>query len=258
MNALDQLLAFVIFITIFVINALASRRRGAPTLRPLAAIAAIPRIVNNSIETSQAIHASSGNAAIGTDSTLLALVGQEFIYYLTREVTLGDVPPIVTVADAATVPLAISTVRRAYFADGYDDRYSASAVRWYPAGQRMLAFAAALMTLNNDDHVSANVLVGRFGAEIGLILDASTRSARPSIAVSDRLDGQAIAYGLATYPLIGEEAFAISAYLSEDPAVVRRVQAMDVTRSVFVAVLLILLVVLPFREPLLAILGIGD
>ena len=62
---------------------------------------------------------------------------------------------------------------------------------------------------------SGHVLVGSYGAELALILMGTSRRRVPTIAASDQLDGQAIAYVMSDAPLIGEEVFVSNAYLGE-------------------------------------------
>lgn len=228
-----QAIALLIILVTFVINALV-RLRSRPALRPISAFDALPRMTGESIEASRPLHVSLGSATIGDDSTILAMVGKEFIYYLAREVAIGDAPPIFTVGNTAALPMALSTLRRAY---AYEERlevYQPVSARWYPSDQKQLAFAAALMTMQADDEVSGNALVGRYGAELALILDASNRYDRPSVAVSDDITGQAIAYALAQEALIGEEIFSAPAYLSDDANEFRRVVATDVLRYILI------------------------
>lgn len=240
-----QAIALMIILVTFVINALV-RRRERPPLRPISAFDALPKMTGESIEASRPLHVSLGAATIGDESTILAMVGKEFIYYLTREVAIGDAPPIFTVASPAAVPLALSTLRRAYAKEDRLNVYSPINTRWYPSDQKRLAFAAAIMAMQADDEVSGNALVGRYGAELALILDASNRYDRPSIAVSDNLTGQAVAFALAQEALIGEEIFAAPAYLSKDFSEIQRVMTTDVLRYALIAAIVALAIVLPF------------
>jgi hypothetical protein len=89
------------------------------------------------------------------------------------------------------------------------------------------------------DHMSANVLTGSYGPELALLLDTAKRHNIPSIAVSDQLEGQAVAYALADHRLIGEEAFVASSYLSDEPGAARKVLAIDVLRLLLIVALLV-------------------
>ena len=254
MEATTQLIALILIVLVFFLNAL-TRRRDRAQMRRIEAFAVVPQVTGESIEANRPLHVSLGSATIGGDTTLLALVGKEFIYYLTREVVIGDASPIFTVSDTAALPLAMDTLRRAYNAEGRSDAFLALNARWYPAGSRSLAFAAALMTLQVDDNVSGNVLVGRYGTEIALVLNAANRHGKPAIAVSDRLDGQAVAYALASDALIGEEIFAAPGYLSNDVSLTNRNVAIDRVRWLILLALVALPLVRPFLPDILAALG---
>jgi hypothetical protein len=136
------------------------------------------------------------------------------------------------------LPLAQDTLRRAYQSRNRLDRFRYSAVRWYPSGSRSLAYAAALTVAIRDDSVSSNILAGSFGPEMALIMEAGARRGSPSLAVSDQLSGQAIAYAFSEYVLIGEEVFAARAYLSESPAKAFDVVRLDLLRWLIVFAIL--------------------
>lgn len=206
-----ELIAFLIILLTLLVNAIIWVRRRAP-MRQIEALDVLPQMIAESIEASHPLHISLGSATVGDETTMLALVGSEFAYYLAREVAVGDATPLFTVSQGVTVPLASDTMRRAYRDEGRLPKLSQAGVRWYPEGRRSLAFAAALMTMQPDDQVSGNVIIGHHGVELALILDAAYRHRRKTLAMSDQLDGQAIAYGIADEALIGEELFAVAAY----------------------------------------------
>jgi hypothetical protein len=236
-EATTQLIALMLILLVFILNALV-RRRDRAQLRRIKAFSIVPQITGESIEANRPLHVSLGSATLGGDTTLLALVGKEFIYYLTREVVIGDASPIFTVSDTAALPLAMDTLRRAYNAEGRPNAFLALNARWYPTGNNSLAFASALMTMQGDDRVSGNVLTGRYGIELALILNAANRHSRRTIAASDRLDGQAIAYALATESLIGEEIFAAPGYMSNDVSLINRNIVFDRVRWLLIIALL--------------------
>ena len=84
-------------------------------------------------------------------------------------------------------------------------------------------------------------MAGGFGAELALMLDSADRRGQASLAVSDRLDGQAVAYALADHALIGEELFAASSYVSEDGGGRIDAATLDVWRGLIILGLTVLL-----------------
>jgi len=246
-DAQTQIIALLILLIAFVVNALVRRREAGP-MRPIGAITALPTMTGESIESSRPLHVALGQATIGDDSTLLTMVGKEFIYYLTRRVAVGDTPPIFSVADSAALPLALATMRRAYGDENRSQPFNVAMGRWYPSGTKSLAYAAAIMAMQVDDQVTGNMLTGRFGVELALILDASNRQNRPSIAVSDLLTGQAVAYVLAQEALIGEEIFAAAGYLSDDVRLANRNIITDYLRYVLVLAIIALAIAVPLLD----------
>lgn len=218
----------------------AYNRRRVVALRPIEAYTMLPTLTGESIEASRPVHIGFGSAAPGNDSTITALASAQIVYYLTQQLTISDANPIVSVSETATIALAQNTLQQAYQSRGMLARYASHAginTRWYPAGERSLALAAGLMTLQSEEAVSANVLAGSFGIELALVANAAQRQQRPFIAVSDQLSGQAVAYALSDAPLIGEELFAAAGYLSDNPEYARRNIAMDVLRWLVVLLL---------------------
>lgn len=234
-----QLLTFGIILLTLIANVVIRRTERAP-LRRIPALEALPRIVGESIEASRPLHVSLGSATIGDDSTMLALVGSEFIYYLTRQIAIGDAAPLFTVSEGSALPLAVDTLRRAYNHENRGKAFDILGARWYPAGRRSLAFAAALSSLQGDENLSGNVLVGRYGIGLALILDTAYQHKRETIAVSDQLEGQAIAYALADNALIGEEVFAAAGYLSDKIGLNKRNLILDLLRGLSVAAIILL------------------
>lgn len=216
-------------------------------MRPISAFDKVAKMAGASIESNQSLHVSIGSATIGDGTTMLALLGSEFIYYATREVAIGDAPPLFTVSEGAALPLAADTLRRAYQHENRRQSLTLINVigktpistRWYPAGKRSLAFTSALMAIQSEDKISGNILMGRYGLELALILEAAYRNKRPTIAGSDDLNGQAIAYAMADDVLIGEEILTASAYLDDDIRSQKRNFSIDLMRGLIVIAIIV-------------------
>lgn len=225
-------------------------RRQHTMLRPIEGFKNIPTWIGQSIESNRPLHLSIGGAGIGDNTTVLSLAGAELFYFIVQDATIGDVSPIITTSSTASIPLGQDTLRRAYQSRDFSSRYQPSKARWYPQGQRSMAFAAALTGMMKVENPSAHVLVGSFGPELALILDVAHHQKQPTLAASDQLEGQAIAFALAGDYLIGEEIFAAPGYVSDDPA--------DKVESVVVDLLRGLLIFGLFEMLMFNILGLLD
>lgn len=244
MDSATQYLTILIIVGVFVLNAvnIVVRRRGFPLMRKIDALDSFAHTANESIEANRPLHIGLGNITPGTESTMLALVTTEFANYAAQHVTVSDSSPILTVSAAVAIPLATDTLKRAYESRNLLDRYRFDFARWYPSGSQSLAYAAAVTSMQNDDHLGANIFIGDYGAELALMIRASRRHEHTAIAGSTSLVGQAVAYGMANHALIGEEVFAASGYLSGNHSLGVRNVSIDIVR-VLIALIIIILTV---------------
>jgi hypothetical protein len=242
-DSTTQVLTTVIIVLALAITLLATqvarrRREGFP-LRPLPAYDVMPQIVGAAIEADRPVMVSFGGSGIGGNNTLLTLASAELFYQVAQRAAIGAASPILAISDPSAIPLGYGTLRRAYATRGRLERFRGSGVRWLPAGPRSLAFASGLTAIMGDDRVAGNVLVGSFGIELALILFASNRRRLASVAASDQLEGQAIAWALSEHPLIGEEMFVAGAYLGDSATQLGSIVALDTLRWVLIVGIII-------------------
>lgn len=253
------IIVFALAVTVLA-SLVARRRRNEFPLRPIAAYDTMPLIVGAAIEADRPVLVSFGSAGIGGSATLLTLANAELFYQVAQRASIGTVLPILTVSDPTALPLGYGTLHRAYASRGRLDRFRRSSIRWFPAGPRSLAFAAALTATIADNRASGSILVGSFGMELALALDASTRRGLTSVAASDQLEGQAVAWALSERPLIGEEMFAAGAYLGDDAVQKGSVIALDTLRWALILGIIIataLLVQQPVMDAINRLIGGG-
>lgn len=239
MDSTTQGITFLIIIAVLMANAVV--RRNTRPQRPIAALQAIPTLVNASIETNQPMHLSFGGFGIGAQETILALASADFFYHSARQVALGDASPIVTVGNASTLQVARDVLRRAHRNSKARDEYRPFNVRWYP--DTGFAMVAAFSVMTHDDKISSHLLTGNSGSELALPLWGAERAGVPTIAASTRIGGQAVAYALADHVLLGEELFAAPGYFDETSPLKHRTLVIDLLRLVLIAVIVIAFVV---------------
>ena len=234
----------VTFVAIVLVTQLIRRRRTWLVLRPIAVYENTDELGAASIEAGRPLHLAFGSANLGGDGTLLALAGAEWFYHLIRSATLGETSPILSTTDTVTILLANDTLRRAYHAQGLLGRYSPAQARWYPAGRRSIAYAGAVTGLMGDEKTFGHVFAGSFGPELALMLYAANRREQYTAAVSDQLEGQAIAFAMADDVLIGEEIFSAGTYLNPGHATAQgETVTIDLLRWLLIAAMVILFII---------------
>jgi len=202
-------------------------RRFTVHLRPIRAYETLPVLAADAVESAKRVHISLGDSALGSTSTITALVSAEIAYRMSERLAISRQLPLLTLTSPMTLPLAQDTLRRAYLYRRTMDYYRNSAAAWYPAG---LAFAAGAASLSADLDADSNILLGRFGSTLALLGESALRHSQTVIAHSDLLEGQAVAFAQAREVLLGEELYAGPAYLGGTALERGSVLAQDVLR----------------------------
>ena len=206
-----------------------ARRARRRAQRQIAEFDVIQSWAGRAIESNRPLHLAFGSAGVGEDNTAVALAEAEFFHHVIQRVDAGDVSPIVSTSAAATLPLGQDTLRRGWPASGTLTR-----AQWYPQGRRSIGYAAAVSGVIESERPSAHIFAGSFGPELALMIDSADRRGQGSLAVSDQLQGQAVAYAMADEVLIGEELFAAAGYVVEEGQAPADAIVMDVWRALLI------------------------
>lgn len=121
--------------------------------------------------------------------------------------------------------VADEVVRAGFFQAGHPDAFRSSDIRFISSEQ--FAFCAGTNGIILREQPATNLYLGRFFAE-SLIL-AETGFLNGSIQIAGTAEPTQLPFFIAAcdYTLIGEELFAVSAYLSRDPRLVSSLKASD-------------------------------
>ena len=133
--------------------------------------------------------------------------------------------------------VADEVVRAGYYQAGHPDDYNPGSVRFISPEQ--FAFTAGTNGIIHREKPATNLYLGRFFAE-SLIL-AETGYVNKSIQIAGTAEATQLPFFVAAcdYTLIGEELYAVSAYLSRDPRLVSSLKASDYIK-IYVVVMLVL------------------
>jgi hypothetical protein len=224
---LAVLLLFGLLLALF-----AWRRVGARVgLRPLPAFAALVQQISRAVESGGNLHTSLGTGGVGGTETLTSLAGIAVLDRLADQAAAAGVSPTVTIADATLLPVAQDSLRRAFIRRDRGEQYQPEQVLLL--SPHPTAYAAAAMSVAQDDATAGNVLIGSWGSEIALLNEASARSGVPQVAGAAEPQAQALLFPAADHALLGEEIFATRAYLG-GPDAAGQLLAQDIVRALVV------------------------
>ncbi len=234
--AFGFLLLFVLFL---VFHNLRLRRQDpsqAP-LREIEALRNLPETVGEAVESGRRLHLSLGSGQIGQTDTATTLAGLTAASLIASVAVVSDKPPVITSADGAAMMLAQDVLKQVYKQQNAADRYDGDAAR--VVGLTPMAFATALTPLIKDEAVAGNVLIGPVGPEAILLTEAASRARVTTIAGSDNPAAQAVLFAAADHPVVGEDVYAVSAYLGRSRAHVASLRAQDGMRFVLALVIIV-------------------
>ena len=229
-------LGLVGFTAVLLLGLTLWHRRSPATLRPIEAYERLNRAVGLAVENGTRLHVSLGRGNFFTARAGSALAGLAMLRRLAERTSASDRPPVLTSGDASLAILSQDTLHSGYRAAGAEEQYRFSTGRL--TGLTPFSYAAGTMSVEHDENVSANVVIGDLGAESGLIAEASDRQNSSLIAASDDLSAQAIFYASAQEPLIGEELFAAGAYIGAGTVHEASLQVQDILRWLIIVAIL--------------------
>lgn len=233
-----------VFLSVLIGSTLVRGRRTPLDIRPIQGYQILSALIDEGVESNRLPHFSLGTAIIGQESTVAALAAANALYPLFKRLSFQKRLPLVTLSDPITLAIAADTLRKAYLYRNNAVAFRPDAVAWYPIGERSVTFAAGAAAHSTDLDVANHILLGQFGAELAYFAEAGRRRDQKILAHSTRLEGQAIAFVMADYHIIGEELFVSDAYANpHDPLAMGSLIALDFLRwaSIVIIVLAVIL-----------------
>lgn len=217
--------------------ALPRSRRSRVGLRVIPAFTRLGKSIGLAVEEGKRLHVSIGKASVLDASFASALTGLSALARVAQISILSDRPPLATSGEGALALLSQDTLRAAYRTENAMEQYDPDRGRL--AGATPFSYIAGAIPIIRNEGVSANLLVGNFGPEVALLCDAAENEKSFTLAASDALEAQAVLYAAAEEPLIGEELFAIPAYLQAGAIYQGSLRAQDVLRWLVVGALVV-------------------
>ena len=237
MNSINLVgLIFVgIFVGLMITSAVLLRQREGMILREISAFARLQRAIGLAVEAGSRLHISLGRGHLLSTQSGIGYVGLSILNRIARSTSISDRPPIATSGEGTLGILSQDTQREAAKTLGVEF----DPVRGRITGLSPYSYSAGTLSLIEEEDVGANMLIGSFGSEVGLITEAAERSESMTLGGTDNLSGQAVLFASAQEPLIGEETYAGGAYLGVGPMHVASLYAQDILRWILIGLIVI-------------------
>jgi hypothetical protein len=212
------------------------KRKAPPVFREIAALTRLRRAAGLAVEDGTRLHVSLGRGGLVSLRGAASLSALALLRQIGEQTSISDRPPVATSGDPVLAALSQDTLQAAYQSAGVDELFQPTSGRL--SGLTPFSYAAGAMTVARQEQVSTDVVMGDFGAEVGLLTEASERENATLIAATSEPSAQAILFASATEPLVGEELFAATAYLGNNSAQQASLQVQDILRWLIILGLL--------------------
>jgi len=212
------------------------KRRSPANLRDIPALTFLYRTLGLSMEDGTRLHISLGQGGLLNARGGSALAGLALLRHIAERTSVSDKPSVASAGDSTLGLLTQDTLQAGYHAAGADELYIPTTGR--VTGLSPFSYAAGAMNISQNEDVSANIMIGHFGAEAALLTEASDRENVSVIGASDDLTGQAILFANTQDALIGEELFASGAYLGAGASHLASLTVQDILRWLIIITIL--------------------
>lgn len=186
-------------------------RREAHYIRRISGIDAIEYGVGRAAEQGRPVSFSTGITGVGP--TLFACLG--ILRHVTRKIAAFKTKLIVPQNSPEAMAIVKDTVQSGYIDKKRGDLFDPESIIFL--SEEQFAFASGYMGLVHRENVGTAFLFGSFAGESLILAEAGQQVG--ALQVAGSVSPEQVPFFICTcdYTLIGEELFAASAYLTQDP-----------------------------------------
>ena len=205
-----------------------TQSRRVFALRKLPEITRLKRALGMAVEDGSRVHIALGNAGLTTPTGSATLSALDTLEALGMVNATSDHPPLATSGDGATALLSKDVLHHVSYETNTRDLYDPDDGAL--TGISPFSYATGTLDMMRDPEIRTHLFIGNFGMEAGLLADRAEENGSYSLAASDSLTAQSVFFAASRDVLIGEELFALPAYLANRPVYQASLKVQDLLR----------------------------
>ena len=223
---------FFAFVLFFIQSAQGVGKK--PFLRRIPGIDAIEEAIGRATEMGRPVLYVPGVQDIEDMQTVQALIILESV---AKSTARYETPIKVPVSYPIPFTIAQEMVKSGYVHAGRAEQYDPESVQFVSPEQ--FAYVAAITGVMMRDKPGAHIFLGAFFAESLLLAEAGHATGAIQVAGTANADQLPFFVVACDYPLIGEELFAASAYLSGEPKLVGSLKGADLMKLAIIVLVVV-------------------
>jgi hypothetical protein len=242
-----MILVFSFLLTGLLWNFIASARKGKKLyVRPLAGINAVDDAIGRATEMGKPILYILG---LGTAGDIATIAGFTILSRVARRTAEYQTKVIVPVQDPVVLAIAQETVRTSYLEAGRPDQYNPDNIFFVTSMQ--FPYVAAVNGIMLRERPATNFYMGTFYAEALILAETGNIAGAIQIAGTDQTAQLPFFVAACDYTLIGEELYAASAYLSQEPVQLGSLKAQDYMKAILMIIIVLGAIFITIGWPLI-------
>jgi hypothetical protein len=196
--------------------------------RRISSITRLRKAIGLSVEDGSRIHVTLGNSSLNDPAGAAGLVSLSTLHRLGQLTSTSDQPPIATSGDGGLSILSKDVLK--IVSEETNSRELYDPDHGLLTGPTPFSYVIGALDIMDHPGISTNILVGNFGPEIGFLTTRSEEKGVFCLAASNSITAQSVLFATIRDVLIGEELFAIPAYLAFSPMHLSSVRMQDYLR----------------------------
>ena len=230
---LNQFMIFALYFLAVIICIRLAARGWTFYVRRIAGLKAIEEAIGRATEMGRPVLYVPGIDDMNNIQTIASMV---ILNDVARIAATYETPMIVPVCRPFVVPVAEEAVQQGYLNAGRPELYKPDTVRYLSDVQ--FAFTAGVSGIMLREKTAANLYLGSFFAESLVLAETGFSTGAIQVAGTANIHQLPFFVAACDYALIGEELYAASAYLSNEPMLVGTLKASDIAKIFIIAVVL--------------------
>jgi hypothetical protein len=227
-------------------------KKGRPVeLRKIAGFQAIPEAIGRAVEMGRPILYSAGEEFMMRvpERAAAALAGYTILGYIAEAACKYKAHLITAVCIPEQFPIADEVVKQAYIRTGVPE--GMRDVRFI--SQEQFAYAAGMLGIIHRENVGASFLIGAFGAEALMLVEAGAAVGAMQIGGEAGAVFQIATFTIACdYVIIGEEVYAAAASVSRNPDELGGITSQSILKTIMIAFIIVGAVLATFGNTVLS------
>lgn len=228
-------LLMTVFFCITVVLLIREARRGRSFyIRPIPGLSAVDEAIGRATEMGRPILFVSG---LGTAADVATLAAFTLLGRVAKKTAEYQTQVLVPCYDPIVMTIAQEIVKSSYLDAGRPELYRQDDI--FFVTQDQFPYAAAVNGIMLRERPATNFYIGKFYAESLVMAETGNLAGSIQIAGTDEVTQIPFFVAACDYTLIGEELYASSAYLSQEPPLLGTLKAQDYGKAIGAIVLIV-------------------